>query len=83
MIERGVRHVQCFLAGWDHHRNLTTQFEIQCRDTDQPSTMPVKDLKRRGLLDDTLVIWGGKLSRPAEKSRQFQNTAGESRPVTP
>ena len=55
----GVRFVQCFHAGWDHHRNLNTQFEIQCRDTDQPSAALVKDLKQRGLLDDTLVIWGG------------------------
>jgi hypothetical protein len=63
LIERGVRFVQCFHAGWDHHRNLTTQFSIQCRDTDQPSAALVKDLKARGLLDDTLVIWGGEFGR--------------------
>ncbi len=63
LVERGVRFVQCFHAGWDHHRNLTTQFEIQCRDTDQPSAALVKDLKQRGLLDDTLVIWGGEFGR--------------------
>lgn len=63
LAERGVRFVQCFHAGWDHHRNLTTQFEIQCRDTDQPSAALVKDLKQRGLLDDTLVIWGGEFGR--------------------
>ena len=55
--------VQCFHAGWDHHSNLNTQFEIQCRDTDQPSAALVKDLKQRGLLDDTLVIWGGEFGR--------------------
>jgi uncharacterized protein (DUF1501 family) len=55
--------VQLFHAGWDHHRNLSTQFEIQCRDTDQPSAALVKDLKARGLLDDTLVIWGGEFGR--------------------
>jgi hypothetical protein len=63
LVERGVRFVQCFHAGWDHHRNLATQFEIQCRDTDQPSAALVKDLKQRGLLDDTLVIWGGEFGR--------------------
>ncbi len=63
LVERGVRFVQLMHAGWDHHRNLTTQFEIQCRDTDQPSAALVKDLKQRGLLNDTLVIWGGEFGR--------------------
>ena len=63
LAERGVRHVQLLHAGWDHHRNLSTQFAIQCRDTDQPSAALVKDLKQRGLLDDTLVIWGGEFGR--------------------
>jgi hypothetical protein len=63
LVERGVRFVQCFHAGWDHHRNLTTQFKIQCQDTDQPSAALVKDLKQRGLLEDTLVIWGGEFGR--------------------
>jgi hypothetical protein len=63
LIERGVRFVQLFHAGWDHHRNLATQFKIQCEDTDQPSAALVKDLKARGLLDDTLVIWGGEFGR--------------------
>jgi hypothetical protein len=63
LVERGVRFVQCFHAGWDHHNNLSTQFEIQCRDTDQPSAALVRDLKQRGLLEDTLVIWGGEFGR--------------------
>jgi uncharacterized protein DUF1501 len=63
LVERGVRFVQMFHAGWDHHNNLSTQFEIQCRDTDAPSAALVKDLKQRGLLDDTLVIWGGEFGR--------------------
>ena len=63
LIERGVRYVQLMHAGWDHHRNLTSQFAIQCKDTDQPSAALVKDLKQRGLLDDTLVIWGGEFGR--------------------
>ena len=63
LIEKDVRYVQLFHAGWDHHRNLSTQFEIQCRDTDQPAAALVKDLKLRGLLDDTLVIWSGEFGR--------------------
>jgi hypothetical protein len=63
LIERGVSFVQLMHAGWDHHRNLTTQFAIQCKDTDQPATALVKDLKQRGLLEDTLVIWGGEFGR--------------------
>ncbi len=63
LVERGVRFVQCFHAGWDHHRNLTTQFKIQCQDTDAPSAALVRDLKQRGLLEDTLVIWGGEFGR--------------------
>ncbi len=63
LAERGVRFIQCFHAGWDHHSNLSTQFKIQCRDTDQPSAALVRDLKQRGLLDDTLVIWGGEFGR--------------------
>lgn len=63
LVERGVRYVQLFHAGWDHHRNLSTQFQIQCRDTDQPSAALVKDLKQRGLLEDTLVVWSGEFGR--------------------
>ena len=62
-LERGVRYVQLFHAGWDQHQNLPTQLEVQCRDTDQPSAALVKDLEQRGLLDDTLVIWGGEFGR--------------------
>ena len=61
--ERGVRFIQLFHAGWDQHQNLPTQLKIQCNDTDQPSAALVKDLKQRGLLDDTLVIWGGEFGR--------------------
>lgn len=63
LIERGVRFVQCMHAGWDQHRNLTYQLKTQCTDTDAPSAALVKDLKQRGLLDDTLVIWGGEFGR--------------------
>jgi hypothetical protein len=63
LAERGVRYVQLIHAGWDQHNNLPTQLEIQCKDTDQPSAALVKDLAQRGLLDDTLVVWGGEFGR--------------------
>jgi uncharacterized protein (DUF1501 family) len=63
LIERGTRFVQVMHAGWDQHRNLYTQLEIQCRDTDAPSAALVLDLQQRGLLDDTLVIWAGEFGR--------------------
>jgi hypothetical protein len=63
LVERGVSFVQCMHAGWDQHRNLSYQFETQCQDTDAPSAALVKDLKQRGLLEDTLVIWGGEFGR--------------------
>ncbi|HIG28173.1 MAG TPA: DUF1501 domain-containing protein [Verrucomicrobiales bacterium] len=63
MAERGVRCVQLMHAGWDQHNSITTELYNQCRDTDQPSAALIKDLKQRGLLDDTLVIWGGEFGR--------------------
>jgi len=63
LLERGVRYVQLMHAGWDQHRNLNTQLKIQCTDVDAPSAALVKDLKQRGLLDDTLVVWGGEFGR--------------------
>jgi hypothetical protein len=63
LIERGVRFVQLMHAGWDQHSSLTTELYTQCKDTDQPSAALVMDLKQRGLLDDTLVIWGGEFGR--------------------
>ena len=63
LIERGSRCVQLMHAGWDQHRSLTTELYTQCRDTDQPSAALVADLEQRGLLEDTLVIWGGEFGR--------------------
>ena len=63
LAERGVRFIQVMHAGWDQHRNLNSQLEIQCRDTDAPSAGLVQDLKQRGLLEDTLVVWGGEFGR--------------------
>lgn len=63
MVERGVRFVQLMHRGWDQHGNLPAQIRGQCSDVDQPSAALIKDLKQRGLLDDTLVIWGGEFGR--------------------
>jgi uncharacterized protein (DUF1501 family) len=63
LVERGVRFVQVMHAGWDQHRSITTELYNQCRDTDRASAALVQDLKMRGLLDDTLVIWGGEFGR--------------------
>jgi hypothetical protein len=63
LVERGVRFVQLLHSGWDQHTNLPTQLVEQCRDTDQPSAGLVKDLQRLGLLEDTLVVWGGEFGR--------------------
>jgi Protein of unknown function (DUF1501) len=63
LAERDVRFVQLYHMGWDQHGNLPKQIRGQCHDTDQPSAALVQDLKQRGLLDDTLVIWGGEFGR--------------------
>lgn len=63
LLERGVRFVQLFHIGWDQHGNLPKQLPHQCDHTDQPSAALVKDLKQRGLLDDTLIVWGGEFGR--------------------
>lgn len=63
LAERGVRLIQLFHPDWDHHSRLPSWCTARCRDTDQASAALVKDLKRRGLLDDTLVIWGGEFGR--------------------
>ena len=63
LLERGTRFVQVMHAGWDQHRSVTTELYTQCKDTDQPSAGLLQDLKQRGLLDDTLIIWGGEFGR--------------------
>jgi hypothetical protein len=73
LVERGVPFVQCMHAGWDQHNSLTTELYNQCRDTDQPSAALVRDLKMRGLLDDTLVIWGGEFGRTPFIQGNFDN----------
>lgn len=63
LLERGVRFVQLFHEDWDHHSGLTNRIKGVCEATDQPSAALVADLKQRGLLEDTLVIWGGEFGR--------------------
>lgn len=65
LAERGVRFVQLFHRGWDQHTSLPAQITAQCRDTDQPTAALLGDLKERGLLEDTLVVWGGEFGRTA------------------
>ena len=63
LAERNVRFIQLYHRGWDHHDGLTTKLPFLARDTDQPSAGLVLDLKQRGMLEDTLVIWGGEFGR--------------------
>jgi hypothetical protein len=63
LVERGVRFVQLYDADWDHHGGVFTSLPRKCREVDQPMAALVKDLKTRGLLDETLVIWGGEFGR--------------------
>ncbi len=65
MIERGVRFVQLFHRGWDQHYNLPSDIRLQAADVDQACAALILDLKQRGLLDETLVIWGGEFGRTA------------------
>ncbi len=63
LLERGVRFVQLYHRGWDHHRNLEKDFTTSAKACDRPSAALVKDLKRLGLLEDTLIVWGGEFGR--------------------
>jgi hypothetical protein len=63
LIEKDVKFVQLYHQGWDMHGDLPNQMRIQCKDTDQATAALIQDLKQRGLLDDTLVIWGGEFGR--------------------
>jgi hypothetical protein len=63
LAERGCRFIQLYHRGWDQHYNLPTNLRLQCHDVDQPCAALMADLKQRGLLDDTLVVWGGEFGR--------------------
>jgi uncharacterized protein (DUF1501 family) len=63
LAERGVKFIQVYHGGWDHHNNLPKGIEKRTKETDQPTAALIMDLKQRGLLEDTLVIWGGEFGR--------------------
>ncbi|MDP6556992.1 MAG: DUF1501 domain-containing protein [Pirellulaceae bacterium] len=63
MAERGVRFIQLYHVGWDHHRDIPRDLPLMCKDTDQSAAALIADLKRRGLLEDTLIIWGSEFGR--------------------
>jgi hypothetical protein len=63
LAERGVRFIQLYHQGWDQHGNLPSAIKTQCRETDRASAALIRDLKHRGMLDETLVIWGGEFGR--------------------
>ncbi|HEY4417854.1 MAG TPA: DUF1501 domain-containing protein, partial [Verrucomicrobiae bacterium] len=65
LAEKGVKFIQLYHQGWDQHGTLPKDIQVQCRETDQASAALVTDLKQRGLLDDTLVVWGGEFGRTA------------------
>ncbi len=73
LVERGVRFVQLYHRGWDQHGSIRDQLPKQCQDVDQASAALVADLKQRGLLDETLVIWGGEFGRTAYTQGDIKN----------
>lgn len=76
MVERGVRFIQLYHRGWDNHGNLPSNIPKQCDDIDQPQAALVADLKQRGLLEDTLVIWGGEFGRTVYSQGSLQDDYG-------
>jgi len=71
LVERGVRFVQIYSDGWDHHENVKDGLRLKGYETDRPVAGLLKDLKQRGLLDETLVIWGGEFGRTADNTMSF------------
>jgi len=76
LVERGVRFVQLYHRGWDNHGNLPSNIPKQCKDIDQPQSALIRDLEQRGLLDDTLVIWGGEFGRTVYSQGSLQDDYG-------
>jgi hypothetical protein len=74
LAERDVRFIQLYHRGWDQHYNLPSDLRLQCRDIDQPCAALIHDLKQRGLLDDTLVIWGGEFGRTTYSQGKLEAT---------
>lgn len=76
LVERGVRFVQLFHPDWDHHSRLSSWCTARCRDTDQASVALVHDLKQRGLLNETLVLWGGEFGRGVAGQGEWDSPDG-------
>lgn len=76
LLERGVRFVQLYHRGWDNHNGLPVNIPRQARDVDQPQAALVLDLKRRGMLDDTLVVWAGEFGRTVYAQGALQTNYG-------
>ena len=74
MIEKDVRFIQLYHMGWDQHNDLPNHMTKQCRDTDQPTAALLSDLKQRGLLEDTLVVWGGEFGRTVYSQGRLTET---------
>jgi len=74
LAERGVRFIQLYHQGWDQHGNLPAAIRTQCKETDQASAALILDLKQRGLLEDTLVIWGGEFGRTSYSQGKLTKT---------
>ncbi|MBL9182809.1 MAG: DUF1501 domain-containing protein [Verrucomicrobiaceae bacterium] len=74
LAERGCRFIQLYHRGWDQHYNLPTNVALQCKDVDQAGAALVADLKQRGLLDDTLVVWGGEFGRTTYSQGRLTST---------
>lgn len=74
LAEAGVRFIHLYHRGWDHHRNMANNFPKACKFVDQPTAALIKDLKQRGLLEDTLVIWGGEFGRTPMAQGDAQGT---------
>lgn len=74
MAERGVRFIQLYHRGWDQHYNLPSDLRLQCGDVDQPCAALIRDLKQRGMLEDTLVVWGGEFGRTTYSQGKLEPT---------
>jgi len=80
LAERGVNFIQLFHMGWDHHSKLSQDLPRQCRDTDRATAGLIIDLKQRGLLDDTLVVWGGEFGRTVYAQAPEKNGGRDHHP---
>ena len=76
LIERGVRFVQVWAGGWDHHQDLEERLPERAKDIDQPLAAFIKDLKQRGLFDETLIVWGGEFGRKPTRDRNGGDNPG-------